>query len=107
MCISFGILAQGGSQLATPKPKAKSRAKGKAKAKSQPQRQEAMSWEDTVDAACALSSSQHFLFKGFLFLLFRFHQGTDLKKEYTTCSTLAMDLPKGLWGESSIQKMVF
>ena len=57
MCISFGILAQGRSQVdATAKPKAKARVKAKAKAKNQAQKQEASSWEDTVDAACVLSS---------------------------------------------------
>ena len=37
------------------------------------------------------------------FCYFRCPRGADLKKEYTTCSTLAMDLPKGLWVESFIQ----
>lgn len=102
----LSFFGQGAANAADPKAKAKAKARGKAKAKAkaQAQRQEAMSWEDTVDAACALSSSLYFLsLKRFFICCFRCPQGADLKKEYTTCSTIAMDLPKGLWVESFTQ----
>lgn len=58
--------------------------------------------EDTVEAGCALSSSV-FSLKEFFVSYFRCPRGADLKKEYTTCSTLAMDLPKYFWVENFTQ----